>query len=63
MVGTSCVLITTSLNQKESRNQNVANFILSSPIKRRLTTPDRLYRMMQWEAAQSLGVGVELADD
>src|SRR5258707_15786076 len=46
-VGTSCVLITTRLNQKESQNQNVASFILSSPIKRRLTTPDRLYRMMQ----------------
>src|SRR5271156_2407269 len=52
-VGTSCVLIMTRLNQKESQNENVASFILSSPIKRRLTTPDRLYRMMQWEAAQS----------
>src|SRR5438445_8453949 len=46
-VGTSCVLITARLNQKESQNQNVASFILSSPIKRRLTTTDRLYRMMQ----------------
>src|SRR5271168_892310 len=54
-VGTSCVLIMTRLNQKESQNENVASFILSSPIKRRLTTPDRLYRMMQWEAAQSPG--------
>jgi hypothetical protein len=53
----------TRLNQKESQNENVASFILSSPIKRRLTTPDRLYRMMQWEAAQSPGGGVELADD
>jgi hypothetical protein len=32
-VGTSCVLITTRLNQKESQNQNVASFIPSSPIK------------------------------
>src|SRR6266849_1847840 len=46
-VGTSCVLITTRLNQKESQNQDVASFVLSSPIKRRLTTPNRLYRMMQ----------------
>src|SRR5580693_1939211 len=46
-VGTSCVLITTRLNQKESQNQNVASFILSSPPKRGLTPPDRLYRMMQ----------------
>jgi len=55
--------MTTRLNPKESQNRNVASFILLSPIKCRLTTPDRLYRMMQWEAAQSLGVGVELADD
>jgi hypothetical protein len=33
-----------------NQNQNVASFILSSPIMRRLTTPDRLYRMMQWGA-------------
>src|SRR5882757_7512640 len=43
-VGTSCVLITTRLKQKESKNQNVPSFILSSPIKRRVTAPDRLYR-------------------
>src|SRR6266481_3703602 len=36
-----------ALNQKGSQNQNVASFILSSPIKRRSTTPDRLYRMTQ----------------
>src|SRR6266481_4580973 len=47
-VGTSCMLITTRLKQKESQNQNVASYILSSPIKRWLTPPDRLYRMMQW---------------
>src|SRR5260370_38637227 len=47
MVGTSCVLISTRLNHKESQNQYVASFIPSSPIQCRLTTPDRLYRMMQ----------------
>src|ERR1700683_1373775 len=47
-VGTSCVLITTRLNQKVNQNQNIASFVLSSPIKRRLTTPDRLYRMLQY---------------
>src|SRR3954470_9792114 len=47
MVGISCVLIPTRLNEKESQNQNVVRFILSSPIKRRLATRDRLYRMMQ----------------
>src|SRR5260370_25519576 len=41
-VGTSCVVITTRLNLKEGQNQNVASFILSSPIKRRLTTRHRL---------------------
>src|SRR3984893_15862307 len=45
-VGTSCVLITTRLSQKENHNLEVASFILSLPIKRRLTTPDRLYRML-----------------
>jgi hypothetical protein len=35
------------------------SFILASPIKRRLTTPDRLYRMIDGKAAQSLGVGGE----
>jgi hypothetical protein len=48
MVGTSCVFITTRLNQRESKKQNVASIVLSPPIKRRLTMPDRLYRMMQW---------------
>jgi hypothetical protein len=42
--------------QKESKNQNVASCVSSSPIMRRLTTPDKLYRMMQFGAAQSLGV-------
>jgi len=42
------VLITKRLNQKESQNHNVASFILLSPIKRQLTTLDRLYRMMQF---------------
>src|SRR5882724_5261125 len=37
-VGTSCVLITTRLNHKESHNQNVASFVPSSPIKRQLKT-------------------------
>src|SRR5882672_3342560 len=55
-VGTSCVLITTRLNQKESQNNNNASFVLS-PIKRRSTTPDRLYRMMQWGRRANLGVG------
>src|SRR6266436_9335891 len=59
MVGTSCVLITTSLNQKESQNQDVASLVLSSPIKLRLTTPDRLYRMMQCGRVQGLGVEVQ----
>src|SRR5277367_661075 len=61
-VGTSCVLITTRLNQKESQNQNVASLILSSPIQRRLTRPDRLYRTMQcgtWAKSR----GVELDED
>src|SRR5712671_2579756 len=53
-VGTSWVLITTRLNQKES--QNVASCIASPPIKLRLTTPDRLYRMLQCRRAQGLGV-------
>src|SRR5271163_705022 len=56
-VGTSCVLITTRLNQKE--NQNIASFILSSPIKPRLTTPDRLYRMMQCGSCTSDRSGVD----
>src|SRR5277367_6133128 len=43
-VGTSCVIITTRLKQKKS--QNVTSFV-PSPLKRRLTTPDRLYRMLQ----------------
>src|SRR3954469_22991710 len=47
-VGTSCVLITTRLMPQESQDQNVASFILSSPIMRRWTATDRLYRMMQW---------------
>src|SRR5271155_4359363 len=47
-VGTSCVLITTRLNQQESSSENFPSFAPSPPIKRRLTTPDRLYRMMQW---------------
>src|SRR5437660_11738049 len=46
-VGTSCVLISTRLIQKESQNQNVPSFILARSIKGRCTTPDRLYRMMQ----------------
>src|SRR5208283_793192 len=46
-VGTTCVLITKSLDPRESQNRNVASFILLSPIKRRLTAPDRLYRMTQ----------------
>src|ERR1700722_16438690 len=45
-IGSSCVLITTRLIQKENQNLEVANFILSLPIKRRLKTPDRLYRML-----------------
>src|ERR1700687_5917632 len=52
----SCVLITTRPNQKESKNQNVASCGWSSPIMRRLTTPDKLYRMMQYGAAQSLRI-------
>jgi hypothetical protein len=40
--------MTTRPNQKESQNQDVANFIPSLPIKRRFATPDRLYRMMQF---------------
>src|SRR5271168_457794 len=57
-VGTSCVLITMGLNQKESRNRKVASVIPSSPLKRRLTTPDKLYRMMQCGggAASALGI-------
>src|SRR5882762_8661601 len=54
-VGTSCVLMTTRLNQMESQNQNVASFILSSPIKRRVTAPDRLYRMMQYGNGKASG--------
>src|ERR1700755_2485222 len=46
-VGTSCGLITTRLNQKEIQTQDAASFILSQPITHRLTTPDRLYRIMQ----------------
>src|SRR5229473_4407117 len=55
-VGTSFVLITTRLNHKESQNQNVASFVLSSPINRRLKTPDRLYRIMQCGSRASLGI-------
>src|SRR6266446_319806 len=29
-------------------SENLPSFALSPPIKRRLTMPDRLYRMMQW---------------
>src|ERR1700746_1374117 len=43
-VGTACVLMTARLNGKERRNRNVVSFILLSPIKRRLTTTDKLYR-------------------
>src|SRR5277367_3710551 len=46
-VGTSCVLITKRPDQMESQNRHAASFSLLSPIKRRLTTPDRLYRMTQ----------------
>src|SRR5882757_1066477 len=54
-VGTSCVLITTRLNKKGRQKQNIASFILSSLIKRQLTTPDRLYRMMRAEGARPRG--------
>src|SRR5258707_14896474 len=58
-VGTSCVLITTRLSQKENQNLEVASFILSLPIKRRFTTPDRLYRMLQCGRAQGLEAEVK----
>src|SRR5258706_11241046 len=50
-VGTSWVLITTRLNQKKAKNQ-MSRARLSSPIMRRLTTPDRLYRRMQCGSAK-----------
>src|ERR1700690_3149487 len=61
-VGTSCGLITTRLNQKGSRVDISPSCVLSPPINRRLTTPDRLYRMTQCENPESLGVGRELHD-
>jgi hypothetical protein len=42
-----------------NRNLEVANFILSLPIKQQLTTPDRLYRMLPCGNAQGLGVEVK----
>src|SRR6185369_11527667 len=51
-VGTSCVLITTRLSQKGNQNLEVASLILSLSIKHRLTTLDRLYRMLQCGSAQ-----------
>src|ERR1700756_3436732 len=49
---------------QERLNQNVASFILSSPFKRRLITPDRLYRNDAIrKAAQRLEDEVGLEDD
>jgi hypothetical protein len=44
--------------QSEGKStENLPSVVPSPPIKLRFTTPDRLYRMMQWGAAQSLGIG------
>jgi hypothetical protein len=40
-------------------SENLPSFALSPPIKRRLTMPDRLYRMMQWGSRANLGFGDE----
>src|ERR1700676_4643536 len=46
-VGTSCVLITTRLNQKESPVKTSHGSLCRRRSSIGLTTPDRLYRMMQ----------------
>src|SRR3954453_14831528 len=61
-VGTSCGLITARLNQK-GRQIKTSRAILSLPIKRRLMTPDRLYRMVQCGSTQGVGVEVGLKGD
>jgi hypothetical protein len=49
--------------QSEGKStENLSSFVPSPPIKLRLTTPDRLYRMTQWGGARSLGTGGELED-
>jgi hypothetical protein len=53
--GTSCVLIATRLNDNKSQNQKCSNVILSSPIMRQLTTPDRLYRMQHGKPVKPRG--------
>src|ERR1700758_4377597 len=53
--GTSCVLIATRINDKESQNQKCTSVVLSSPIMRRLTTPDRLYRMQYGKPVKPRG--------
>jgi hypothetical protein len=56
------------LNQKESPVQMSPSFVLSSPIKRQLTTPHRLYRMAQcgsrakprrWSGTRGMVAGIE----
>jgi hypothetical protein len=53
--GTSCVLIATRLNDNKSQNHKCSNVILSSPIMRQLTTPDRLYRMQHGKPVKPRG--------
>src|SRR4051812_35548857 len=58
-VGTSCVLITTRLASEGKSKSKCRQLHLSSPINRRLKTPDRLYRIMRCGRAQGLGVEVQ----
>src|ERR1700676_2255623 len=46
-IGTSCVLITTRLNQQESQVKISQGSLCRRRSSIGLTTPDRLYRMMQ----------------
>src|ERR1700722_20011645 len=59
-VGPSCVLIRRALIRRKIKTKKSR---VASPIMRRLITPDKLYRMMQFGAAQSLGVEGGTRDD
>src|SRR6185369_4894989 len=48
MVGTSCMLITTRLNYKESQVEVSRASVPDVADQRRVTPPHRLYRMKQW---------------
>src|ERR1700723_1158130 len=58
-VGPSCVLIRRALIRRKVKTKISR---VASPIMR-LITPDKLYRMMQFGAAQSLGVEGGTRDD